>query len=197
MSLTISIDPNKLEQDLQALAGPVTLQESKIVAAALSLLVQRHLRSRDTTHAHKYPEGGTRSHFWRKAAASVTFDTDKDGITVSVTHQGARLRYAGAPDGIKPVNAQALAIPADAASYGRLPSEFNDLNLVIFKNINRAALVQKPKTPGEPGKVMFWLVRKTKPIAPDHTVLPKPDDILKQVVQRLKIIRQRKASTNV
>lgn len=201
MSLTITIETNntpaEIIRTLDAAAGPVTPAESKSIAADLARLLQRHLRSRDTTNAHTYPEGGTRSHFWRKAAQSVTFATDPDGITLSVTHQGARLRYAGAPDGIKPINAAALAIPASGAAYGRLPREFSDLRLVVFKNINRAALILKSLAKGVPGKVMFWLVRKTKPIEPDPTVLPNPDTILETALNRLIILRNRKAATNV
>lgn len=198
MPVTITIDNTPSSAaDLLKLAGPILPDESKAIAADLARLLQRHLRTRDNTHAHRYPEGGRRSHFWRAAAQSVTFTTTADDITLSITHQGVRLRYAGAPDGIKPINAQALAIPAAAASYGRLPREFPDLSLVVFKNLDRAALIQKPKTPGQPGQVLFWLVKKTKRIAPDHTVLPKPADILEQAAKRLKIIRQRKAATNV
>jgi len=201
MSLTVNIKLSRTQQELQRIlqdnAGPVTPAESKVIGAGITRLTKRHLRARDNTHGHKYPEGGRRSHFWRKAAQSTTFTADADGITISVTHQGVRLRYAGAPDGIKPVNAKALAIPASGASYGRSPREFNDLRLVVFKNINRAALVQEAKEKGAPDKVLFWLVRKTKPIASDHTVLPESQDILAEAIHRLKTMRERKESNNV
>jgi hypothetical protein len=201
MSASLHITNSRTTEELQRIlrdhAGPITPAESKVIGAGITRLTQRHLRARDNTHGHKYPAGGRRSHFWRKAAQSITFASDEEGITVSVTKQGVRLRYEGAPDGIRPVNAKALAIPAAGASYGRSPREFNDLHIVVFKNTNKAALVQDATSKGEPDKVLFWLVKKTKPIAPDRTVLPDPQDILAEAVHRLKTMREKKESTNV
>jgi len=197
LHITTTPDLHDYVAAFESLSGPVTPAETKVIAAGLTRQLQRHIRTRDDTHSHKYPDGGRRSHFWRKAAQSVTFTTDTEGITISVTHQGVRLRYEGAPDGIRPVNAKALAIPACGAAYGRSPREFTDLHLVVFKNINRAALIQEATEKGAPGKVFFWLVRKTKPIASDHTVLPSPQDILTEAVKRLKTMRQQKEPTNV
>lgn len=201
MSVSLHIESDRTREELdRALddkAGPITPEEQMVMGAGVARLFQRHLRTRDQTHGHKYPEGGRRSHFWRAAAQSVTFESDPDGLTVSVTHQGVRLRYEGDPDGIRPVNAKALAIPANGAAYGRIPSEFNDLRIVVFKNINRAALVQKAKKDGAHDTVMFWLVRKTKPIQADHTVLPTEQEILSEAIKRLKAMRERKESQNV
>ncbi len=195
MSLTVTIESPDARQFLDA-AGPVTRAESSAMAAEVARLVQRHLRQRDASNAHAYPAGGRRSHFWRKAAESVTFAADADGMTVSVTHQGARLRYAGAPDGIKPVNAKALAIPAAGEAYGRSPREFPDLRLVVFKGKDKAALVMKPKKSEYLGKVMFWLVKRTKPIKPDPAVLPPSNVVLGLAVMRLRNLRARKAPAN-
>jgi hypothetical protein len=196
MSITVTIDLTEARL-LSDFAGPVTPAENKAIAAEEARLVQRHLRARDASHAHTYPDGGRRSHFWRKAAESVTFATDSEGLTVSVTHQGVRLRYAGAPKGIGPVNAGALAIPASAEAYGRLPREFPDLRIVVFKGKNKAALVQKPAEGEYLGKVMFWLVKRTKPIAPDPTVIPPANVMLGLAVMRLRNLRERKAGLNV
>ncbi len=196
MSLTVSIDHDDVTGKVLTAAGPITARESKAVAGELARLVQRHLRMRDQTNAHTYPDGGRRSHFWRKAAQSVTFSTDAEGLSVSVTHQGVRLRYAGAPKGIGPVRAGALAIPACGAAYGRLPREFPDLRIVVFKAHNRAALVAQPKEGEYLGTVMFWLVKRTKPIAPDPTVLPPANVVLGLAVMRLNNLRSRKAQTN-
>lgn len=195
MSLTIDFDLSQTRV-LSDWAGPVTAPEARAISAELARLVQRHLRTRDASNAHTYPEGGRRSHFWRKAAESVTFSGDSDSMTVSVTHQGVRLRYAGAPEGIKPVNAKALAIPATGIAYGRLPGEFSDLRIVVFKGKNKAALVQKPGEGEYLGLIMFWLVKKTKPIKGDPTVLPSANVVLGLAVMRLRNIRDRKAQTN-
>lgn len=194
MSLTIDIDLSQTRV-LSDWAGPVTAPEARAISAELARLVQRHLRTRDASNAHAYPDGGRRSHFWRKAAESVTFSGDADSMTVSVTHQGVRLRYAGAPEGIKPVNAKALAIPATGIAYGRLPGEFSDLHVVVFKGKGKAALVQRRE--GEAlGTVMYWLVKKTRPVKGDPTVLPPANVVLGLAVMRLRAIRDRKAQTN-
>lgn len=196
MSVTVTIDLTDARL-LSDWAGPVTPAENRAIAAEEARLVQRHLRMRDDTNAHTYPEGGRRSHFWRKAAESVTFSTDSDGMSIAVTHQGVRLRYAGAPKGIGPVNAGALAIPATGEAYGRSPREFSDLRIVVFKGMDKAALVQAPKKGEYLGKVMFWLIKRTKPIAPDPTVIPPANVMLGLAVMRLRNLRDRKAKPNV
>ncbi len=196
MSLTIDIDLSQTRV-LSDWAGPVTASEARAISAELARLVQRHLRTRDASNAHTYPDGGRRSHFWRKAAESVTFSGDSEGMSVSVTHQGVRLRYAGAPEGIKSARAGgSLAIPATGIAYGRLPREFADLRIVVFKGKNKAALVQKPRDGEYLGLIMFWLVKKTKPVKGDPTVLPPANVVLGLAVMRLRNIRDRKAQTN-
>lgn len=196
MSLTITIDNKDAALDLIKAMGPLTDGERAAVAAELGRLLQRHLRARDDSNAHAYPEGGRRSHFWRKAAESVSFGSDAESSYVTVTHQGVRLRYAGDPDGIKPVNAGALAIPANGMAYGRLPGEFSDLRLVIFKGKDKAALVMKPTDHEHLGTVMFWLVRRTKPIAGDRTVLPPSNVVFGMAVMRIRQMRSRRIKSN-
>jgi hypothetical protein len=190
MPLTVDIEGAPQAQILLDAAGPLTQGESAAVAAEVARLVQRHLRMRDDTNAHRYPEGGRRSHFWRKAAQAVSFTANPAEIAVTVAHQGVRLRYAGAPQGIRPVNAKALAIPASGMAYGRSPREFSDLRLVVFKGKGKAALVRKPREGEALGEVMFWLVRATKPIAPDRTVLPPPQVILGLALNRIRQMRK-------
>lgn len=192
MSANLSITLKGLDAayDHIAKAGPPTHRERLGICAEIARLVQRHLRQRDATHAHTYPEGGRRSRFWRKAAESVTFSVDPLGaMTVSVTQQGARLRYLGAPQGIAPVNAKALAIPASAAAYGRSPREFSDLSVLVFKGRNKAALVRRTEGSLVP-EVMYWLVKRTKPVAPDPTVLPPPHVVQGLALMRLKLMRR-------
>lgn len=201
MSLIIDIDLSQTRV-LSDWAGPVTASEARAISADLARLVQRHLRTRDASNAHTYPDGGRRSHFWRKAAESVTFSADADGIVVSVTHQGVRLRYAGAPDGIRPVNAKALAIPAHGDAYGRTPQEYTmatnrPLDLVVFKAHNKVALIDLFSHHADHEyKVMFWLVKKTKPIKGDPTVLPPANVMLGLAIMRLRNIRERRVMQN-
>lgn len=195
MSLSITLENKDAALDLIKAMGPLTDGERAAVAAELGRLLQRHLRSRDDTHAHEYPDGGRRSHFWRKAAESVTFGSDSDSAFVSVTHQGVRLRYAGAPDGLKPVNAESLAIPATGIAYGRLPREFGDLHVVVFKGKGKAALVQRREGEAS-GTVLFWLVKKTKPVVGDPTVLPPSNVVFGMAVMRIRQMRSRRMKPN-
>jgi hypothetical protein len=189
MSVTIQIDNlTQVRADVAAKGAAVSAAEGKAVATEVSRLVQRHFRTRDQLNPHQYPAGGRRSHFWRKAAQSVFFRAEPTVITVHTSHQGVRLRYAGAPNGIRPVNAKALAIPANADSYGRLPSEIPGLRLVVFARKNIAALVQgATKKNGQ--RVMFWLVKHTKPIPADPTVLPPEHVVRGLAAHRLAVMR--------
>jgi hypothetical protein len=184
--LTVTLKNVDAARAVIARGGPPTEPERAAMAAELVRLVQRHLRARDDSNAHTYPEGGRRSRFWRKAAQSVFFQLLPQEIVVRVAHLGARLRYTGGK--VVPVNAKALALPANGTAYGRSPREFPDLRLVVFKSKNRAALVQKAG-PGEAlGRVMFWLLRSVTH-RPDATVLPPPNVVTGLALYRLKTMR--------
>ena len=157
------------------------------IGSEVSRLVQRHFRTRDSLNPHTYPDGGRRSHFWGKAAQSVFYRAEPTAITVHAAQTGVRLRYAGAPNGIGPVRAKALAIPAHALSYGRTPSEFSGLKLVVFGNTNRAALVSRATKKGM--TILFWLVKHTKPIPADPTVLPPENVVRGLATHRLAVMR--------
>jgi len=168
-------------------APELSRAESVGIGTEVSRLVQRHFRQRDSLNPHTYPDGGRRSHFWGKAAQSVFFRAEPTAITVHTAQTGVRLRYQGAPNGIGPVRAKALAIPAHALSYGRTPSEFSDLKLVVFGNTNRAALVSRATKKGM--TILFWLVKHTKPIAADPTVLPPENVVRGLAAHRLAVMR--------
>jgi hypothetical protein len=168
-------------------APELSRAESVGIGTEVSRLVQRHFRQRDSLNPHTYPDGGRRSHFWGKAAQSVFFRAEPTAITVHAAQTGVRLRYQGAPNGIGPVRAKALAIPAHALSYGRLPSEFSDLKLVVFGHTGRAALVSRATKQGM--AILFWLVKHTKPIAPDPTVLPPENVVRGLAAHRLAVMR--------
>jgi hypothetical protein len=168
-------------------APDLSRAESVGIGTEVSRLVQRHFRQRDSLNQHTYPAGGRRSHFWGKAAQSVFFRAEPTAITVHAAQTGVRLRYQGAPNGIGPVRAKALAIPAHALSYGRLPSEFSDLKLVVFGHTGRAALVSRATKQGM--VVLFWLVKHTKPIAADPTVLPPENVVRGLAAHRLAVMR--------
>jgi hypothetical protein len=168
-------------------APELTRREAVGIGSEVSRLLQRHFRTRDSLNPHTYPDGGRRSHFWGKAAQTVFYRAEPTAITVHVAQTGVRLRYQGAPNGIGPVRAKALAIPAHALSYGRLPSEFSDLKLVVFGHTNRAALVSRATKKGM--TILFWLVKHTKPIRADPTVLPPENVVRGLAAHRLAVMR--------
>jgi hypothetical protein len=168
-------------------APELSRAESLGIGAEVSRLVQRHFRTRDSLNPHTYPDGGRRSHFWGKAAQSVFYRAEPTGITIHASQTGVRLRYQGAPNGIGPVRAKALAIPAHALSYGRLPSEFSNIKLVVFGHTNRAALVSRDTKKGM--TILFWLVKHTKPIPADPTVLPPENVVRGLAAHRLAVMR--------
>ena len=188
MSIGIQIENlPQVRADISARGGDITEREGRAVGAEVSRLVQRHLRDRDSTNAHDWPDGGRRSHYWAKAAQAVSWELQYDGIAIHITQLGVRLHYKGAPNGIQPVNRSSLAIPANALSYGKLPSDFAGLRVVPFKRSGRAALVLR--TPASGLLILFWLVKHTKPIDPDPTVLPPDNVIVGLACHRLAVVR--------
>ena len=168
-------------------APELTRREAVGIGSEVSRLLQRHFRTRDSLNPHTYPDGGRRSHFWGKAAQTVFYRAEPTAITIHAAQTGVRLRYQGSPTGIYPVRAKALAIPAHALSYGRLPSEFSDLKVVVFGHTGRAALVSRATKKGM--TILFWLVKHTKPFPGDPTVLP-PDNVVRGLAaHRLAVMR--------
>lgn len=72
--------------------------------------------------------GWPSTHFWERAARSVTHQATSLGVELVANHQGLRQRWLGGHIG--PVKAKALAIPISPVSYGHSPSEFPELWLL-------------------------------------------------------------------
>ena len=69
------------------------------------------------------------------------------------------------------------------------------LDLVVFKKKNRAALIDTiAHHVNHEYKIMFWLVKRTKPIKGDPTVLPPQNVVLGLALMRLRAFRERRRS---
>jgi len=170
-------------------AAPIKAGEKRSLAAAAADITRRWFRDRDSSHPHTMPLGGARSHYWNEAAKATAWRTDDEGFSVVVAQTGVRLHMLGGD--VKPVNAQALAIPARDDAYGKLPSDFprDSLHVVIYKNAGKAALVGP--TPSR--RPLFWLLKHVT-INPDPSVLPSSTVYFHSLMYRLSRIRSRQES---
>jgi hypothetical protein len=169
LELKISTSGSPVSTMLRSLAAAFRSREVREVAGRAGVnTFKGHFRRLDSSRANKL--GGRRSHFWAAAADATNFRVVPQGVEVNVSHLGVAQRYFGGT--IRPVNARALAIPATAEAYGRLPRdpELPDLFVIRYKpggaalaaNVNGAT------------KVYFWLVKSVTQSA-DPSVLPSED----------------------
>jgi hypothetical protein len=185
-----------------------------VMGRAAGNLVKGHLYDLDAER-HKYGR-----HYYRQAADSLTVRDLPEGVALSITQIGFRLRLLGA-GGVRiyPRNGRKyLTIPAAPEAYGMRAREFHDLRFSIVLDENgalRPALVRAASTAisytrrkrkdgtvrvkikvGElrEEKVMFWLVRSVSPKA-DPSVLPANRLIIATAVQaglrRIERLQQR------
>ena len=159
---------------------------NKVIGRDILALTQSHFHALDSARANIM--GGSRSHYYAKAAQLTRVNTDYAGVIILLINQiGMGLHYHGGT--VQPVIAKFLAIPARAEAYGRRPREFSDLVPITFKS-GTSALVQRlqsglgkkgaGKTRGvaapnkgetQGGGVFFWLV-KSATFEPDPSVIP-------------------------
>ena len=83
-------------------------------------------------------KGWPSTHFFERAARSVTHEPNAYGVTLSAEQVGLRQRWKGGA--IAPVNKAALAIPISPVSYGKTPADFP--GLFLLKTKKGAYLVQ-------------------------------------------------------
>ena len=174
--------------------GQLSPGEKKVLAARAAKTTRAWFRDRDASHAHSYPAGGSRRHYWRDAARATSWTVDDAGFTVVVSQTGVGLHYRGGtiqasgtsinPKTGAPVTN--LAIPACGFAYGKKPCDFADgyLHLVIYGKTGFAALVDPDKEP------VFWL-KKHVTMQPDSTVLPTANDYFMDLKERLIHMRYR------
>jgi hypothetical protein len=171
--------------------GVLSDAQRKGMAVEAKNLIQRWFRDRNTRNAHTQPAGGRRSHYWRAAAQSTSWRVEGEHIDIAVAKEGVGLHLKGGS--VRPVNAKALAIPARAEAYGRLPADFaGQLHVVIYKRSNKAALVGDGKT--LPRLPIFWLLKHVR-LNPDPSVLPPENVTIHAMLARLDSMRTRSVSS--
>lgn len=176
-------------------------------ARAVGSLVREHLFGLD---GQRHREGGT--HFYARAARSVTAGAVPQGAAVTIGQTGFRQRLMGGA--IYP-RKKFLTIPANPETYGKRAREFSDLVVRRImdpeKGFLRWALVRAPQTRIQfvrrkradgtvgttvknlgqvGGEVMFWLVRSVGQAA-DPTVLPYAEHMTTVALQAMQTRFQR------
>lgn len=134
----------------------------RVVGRSASQLAKAHFRELDKERPNQL--GGDRTHFWRDAANSTSFEAKEGEARLIIDHIGVALRYFGGT--VLPVASKYLTIPATPEAHGKRAAEFEGLEYRPYKGPRaRGAL-----TLGE--VVFFWLVESVD-FQPDPTVIPE------------------------
>jgi len=144
----------------------------KVAGRASANLVQKHLRGLDRARPNAL--GGRRSHFYSLAAMAVSFVTDPQGALVTVAHLGIAQRYYGGT--IRPINANALAIPARPEAYGRRPKDADNPQDLFVRPGRAGRTAVLARREGKRLQIWYWLVKSVTQ-DPDPTVLPTEAEI--------------------
>ena len=169
------------------------------IASAVTKMLFDHFMSLNSERSH----GLTSPGFYAEAARGITAEYTDDGIEVSTSRVGIRLRFLGSgglPGGVvRPVKAKYLTIPAIAEAYGKPAGYFGGLRFVKFGTAPDApaALIErgvKSATVAKTGKrvrnayknagtqgafehrVFYWLKKETRH-KPDDSVLPSVEAV--------------------
>jgi len=135
---------------------------TKAIGMDCSELTKSHLRALDVARPNRL--GGSRTHYYARAAASTRADTTPGMVAIRIQQIGLRLHYYGGV--VTPKIAKLLTIPATAEAHGKRAREFNDLYMAFNKARRPYALRQKGTD-----KVFYWLASKTTHL-PDKSVIP-------------------------
>lgn len=196
MSFQVQVLGEQEAVDAIEVEGELSKAEIKGMAAAAANLTKQWFRDRNASHPHTYPMGGRRSNYWSDAAKATTWAVEDQDFSVLVAKLGVNIHYHGGdivPSGRtssvtgKPITT--LAIPAADVAYGRLPSDFPNLHITIYKAHDKAAL--SLPTSGLP---LFWLVKSVH-LQGDTSVIPSSDLYMHVVLARLAAMRDRQLET--
>jgi len=108
---------------------------ASVIAPALARLWRERLVSLATNK-----KGWPTTHFWRRAANSLSVQVADDHVKLTVTQTGVSQRWLGGP--IFTVRAGALTIPISPLSYGKTAADFP--NLTLIRTPKGVYLVQLP-----------------------------------------------------
>lgn len=155
----------RLDRDL---SSPQASRVVKSMGKAAGKTVRDHFRSLSASR-HR---GAAPGDFYGDAAAATNeeFEGSKIVVVVGQLRAGVpgtavALRYFGNASGITTDKAF-LTIPVDPIAYGRRALEFKGRSSVIFNPKTGKGVITLAD------RVIYALVKKTKPIRPDPTVLP-------------------------
>lgn len=171
-----ALDPDKLKPEI----GRSVVNQLKT-----------HFYNLNSTRANEL--GGRRTQFYSQAAKSTQYQTQEDGVLVSVNHVGIRQRLQGGP--IKPVKTKYLTIPALAEAYGKRAREFDNLRFIptrrggmlVEADATRVSFGKRgAKSKGEVGgRVFYWLVPSVFQ-EPDPSVVPAEQAIEATALQQVR-----------
>lgn len=187
MSVAISIDVKDqvtpvLDRLKGALSSGVVLKRA---AASVAVLLKDHLIAKEAQpNKNAWPKTG----FYGQAAEHVNVVSGgANEAQVVVSHEGFAQRVLGGT--INPVNAKALAIPARAEAYGKLPSDFDGLLDYIPRKGGKLVGMLVGKEGADQGVVFFWLVKNVTQ-SPDPTVLPTEKQMRDAIDEELNAIAE-------
>jgi hypothetical protein len=192
--LTIDIT-DTVTRDLSQFADNLNTEALKAAAGgSVKRLLQDHFQNLDT-RGNKLD--GRRTHYFADAARSISYETDPDGVTISIHQLGIGLHYFGGT--ITPVNTKYLTIPARSEAHGRRAGEFNNLE-ILWGRKGPYALAERQsqeikirKRKGQTklyqgaergGAIFFWLV-KSATIKPNEETLPPEEEIMDTAIQAM------------
>jgi hypothetical protein len=146
-----------------------------------------HFRRMDREHPNKL--GGDRQHFWNGIANSVSqpkVEEWQGKATVGIGDPRFMQKLMGGP--IRPVKAEALAIPLTAQSYGRYPGVFErefGVSLFLVKSKSGKAPVLASKNEAG-GITAQYVLSKGIKQEPDPEALPPREDVEARLMARAK-----------
>ena len=145
-------------------------------------LIKKNFRQKDRTEPNKL--GGTRQHFWRAMAASVSAPVMESPLSVSVAITDPRFRQKLLGGVITAKRAKALTIPVQKEAYGRSASVFEKetgLKLFLLKVNAHAFLAARL---GDSVQIEYLLTPSVKQ-NPDPTALPDQHELETGVIETM------------
>jgi hypothetical protein len=174
--ITLRLTHDDLTPALGLMAAAAKRPRAIFAAAgrAVTNLFRRHLRELDATRPNKL--GGERQHFWLALSRSVNLGSLSDtGATVVISDPRAAQKHFGGT--ITAKRAKNLAIPVNAAAYGRSPA-------VLEQELGIKLFAWKGKLMGqlggkEQGVTVYYILKPSVTQGPDPEggILPEESEI--------------------
>ncbi len=182
LSLNIQISGNASET-LKNLKARLQLPGlKKQIGQSLAEHWRKYLRTKDAREPNRL--GGKRTHYYRKAADTISYSNRGNTIQLTATHPGLALRYYGGT--IRPKRAKLLTIPIHPKAHGERAEKF-DLTLIKSgKGRGATLLLAKTGSPEKPTPPQIYYILSPKATHhPDPTIAPDSTDLHKTVKDTL------------